>query len=52
VADFQFMTGPVMGTIVAQGDSVGCRSVVDGVVNGETIAHKVSAATFGPLTAA
>jgi hypothetical protein len=52
VADVQFMTGHVMGTIVAQGDSVGCRSVVDGVVNGETIAHTVSAATLGPLTAA
>jgi Mycobacterium membrane protein len=52
VADFQFMTGPVMGTIVAQRDSVGCRIVVDGVVNAETIAHEVNAATFGPLTAA
>lgn len=46
------MTGHVMGTIVAQGNSVGRRSVVDGVVNRETIAHTVSAATLGPLTAA
>jgi MmpS family membrane protein len=52
VADFQFMTAHVMGTIVAQGDSVGRRSVVDGVVNGDTIAHTLSAATLGLLTAA
>jgi hypothetical protein len=52
VAEFQFMTGPVLRTLVARGDSVGCRIVVDGVVNTQTIAHEVRAATFGPLTAA
>jgi hypothetical protein len=46
VADFQFSTGPVIvGTIVARGDSgsIGCRLVVHGVVNAETIPHEVSA---------
>jgi Mycobacterium membrane protein len=55
VADFQFMTGPVIvGTIVAQGDSdsIGCRVVVDGVVNAETIPHEVNAVTFCLLRAA
>jgi hypothetical protein len=53
VADFQFMTRPVtVGTIVAQGDNVGCRIAMDAVVNAETIAHEVTAVTLGPLTAA
>ena len=34
------------------GDSVGCRIVVDGVVNAQTTAREVSAAPFSPLTAA
>ena len=39
---------------MAQGDSVsiGCRIVVDGVVNAETISHEVNAFTFCPLNAA
>ena len=47
------MTQPVtVGTIVAHGDNVGRRIVMDGVVNAETIAHEVTAVTLGPLTAA
>jgi hypothetical protein len=39
---------------VAQGDSdsIGCRFVVDGVVNAETIALEVDASTVCPLKAA
>jgi hypothetical protein len=52
VADFQFMTQPVtVGTIVAQGDNVGCRIVMDAVVNAETIAHEVTAVTLCPTAA-
>ena len=46
------MTGPVMGTIVAQRDSVGCRIVVDGVVKAEKISHEVNAFTYCVLKAA
>jgi hypothetical protein len=53
VADFQFMTAPVIvGTIVALLDSIGCRIVVDGVVNPETIAREEKAVTFTSLLAA
>jgi Mycobacterium membrane protein len=55
VADFQFRTGPaIVGAIVAQGDSdsIGCRIVVDGVVEAETISFEVNAFSFYLLTAA
>jgi hypothetical protein len=53
VADFQFMTAPVIvGTIVAPSDSIGCRIVVDGVVNPETLARERNAVTVTPLMAA
>jgi Mycobacterium membrane protein len=37
-----------VGTIVTQGgsDSIGCRTVVDGVVKAETISHEVEGLTF------
>ena len=43
-----------MGSIVAQGDSdsIGCRFVVDGVVEAATIAHEVNAPTVCVLKAA
>jgi hypothetical protein len=55
VADFQFRTGPEgVGRIVAQGDSdgIGCRLVVHGVVNAETISHEATASTVCLLKAA
>jgi hypothetical protein len=53
VADFQFKTAPVtVGTIVALGNSIGCRIVVDGVVDPETIARDENAVAFTPLMAA
>jgi MmpS family membrane protein len=44
----------VVGNIVAQGDgdSIGCRIVVDGVVKAERITHEVNAFTFCMLKAA
>ena len=46
--------GNPVGNIVAQGDSdsIGCRIVVDGVVNAETISHEENAFTFCLLKAA
>jgi hypothetical protein len=43
-----------VGSIVAQGDgeSIGCRSVVDGVVEAGTIVREVDAHTIGLLKAA
>jgi Mycobacterium membrane protein len=46
VADFGFRTAPTtVGSIVAQSDSdgIGCRFVVDDVVNTETISHEANA---------
>jgi hypothetical protein len=44
----------VVGNLVAQGngDSLGCRIVVDGVVKAERITHEVNAFTFCMLKAA
>jgi hypothetical protein len=44
----------MVGNIVAQGDSdsIGCRIVVDGVFNAETISHEENAFTFCLLNAA
>jgi len=44
----------VVGNIVAQGDgdSIGCRIMVDGVVKAERITHEVNAFTFCMLKAA
>ena len=44
----------VMGNIVAQGDgnSIGCRIVVDGVVKAEKVTHEVNAFTYCVLKGA
>jgi hypothetical protein len=44
----------IVGNIVAQGDSdsIGCRILVDGVVQVEKITHEVNAFTFCLLKAA
>ena len=52
--DMTANTATIMGSIAAQGDgdSIGCRILVDGVVKAEKITHEVSAFTSCMLKAA
>ena len=55
MADFQFRREPaIVGSVVAQsdGDSIGCRILVDGVVKAARIRYGVNAFAFRLLTAA
>ena len=54
MADFQFRTGPaIVGNVVGlgDGDSIGCRILVDGVVKAARISHEVNAFAFCLLKA-